>query len=81
MMQLIDEQINNAISYDLFFDDWLSMKKYLLRSLPADVRSHFSTRDPKTKKQNLNEFEIEIIKRYKKLTGKEIGVQPHESIK
>ena len=81
MMHLIDEQINNAISYGLFFDDWLSMKKYLLRSLPTDIRSHFSTRDPKTKKQNINEFEVEIIKRYEKMTGKEMGVPPHEPTK
>ena len=71
-MQLIDEQINDAISYGLFFDDWLSMKKYLLRSLPVDVRSCFSTRDPKTKRQRLNDFEVEIIRKYEILTGKEI---------
>ena len=80
-MQIIDEQLNNAISHGLFFDDWLTMKKYLLRSLPADARSQFSTRDPKTKKQKLNQFEIEIINRYKTISGKEMRIPAYETLK
>jgi len=50
-------------------NDWMDFKKIMLRSLPSRMRKNFSTRDPKTKKQNLNSFEREMIDIYFGNTG------------
>jgi hypothetical protein len=50
-------------------DGWMDFKKIMLRSLPSSMRKKFSTRDPKTKKQSLNEFEVKMIDIYLKKTG------------
>ena len=48
---------------------WMDFKKIMLRSLPSRMRRKFSTRDPKTKKQSLNEFELSMIDIYFQETG------------
>tara|TARA_B100000683_G_scaffold265084_1_gene295568 strand:- start:1048 stop:1293 length:246 start_codon:yes stop_codon:yes gene_type:complete len=53
-------------------DEWMDLKKLLLRALPPSARSNFSVRDPKTKKQNLNEFELRLIDNYYSKTGKKL---------
>ena len=50
-------------------NDWMDFKKIMLRTLPSSMRKNFSTRDPKTKKQSLNEFEVRMIDTYFKKTG------------
>ena len=50
-------------------DDWVTIKKIMLRSLHPSLRKSFSTRDPKTKEQSLNEFEKQLIIKYKEITG------------
>jgi hypothetical protein len=50
-------------------DDWVTVKKQVLLNLPPIVRKNFSTRDPKTKEQWLNDFEKDLIIYYKELTG------------
>ena len=42
-------------------DDWLILKKYLLRYLHPDIRKYFSTRNSYTKKHKLNSFELSLI--------------------
>ena len=42
-------------------DDWLILKKYLLRYLHPDIRKYFSTRNSDTKKHKLNDFELSLI--------------------
>lgn len=54
-------------------EDWLDLKKLLLRTLPPKARSNFSVRDPKTKKQNLNEFELRLIDNYYTKTGTKLN--------
>ncbi len=49
--------------------NWMDFKKVMLRSLPPKMRKKFSTRDPKTKKQTLNNFERQIIDIYFCETG------------
>lgn len=49
--------------------DWMDFKKVMLRSLPSKMRKKFSTRDPKTKKQTLNNFERQMIDIYFCETG------------
>lgn len=50
-------------------DDWMTVKKLLLLSIPSDLRRLFSTRDEKTKKQSLNDFEKALIDEYQGMTG------------
>ena len=49
--------------------DWMFIKRQLLLSLPPTMRKLFSTRDAKTKKQALNNFEMQIINLYEDMTG------------
>ena len=49
--------------------DWMDFKKIMLRSMPSKMRKKFSTRDPKTKKQSLNDFEQKMIDIYFHETG------------
>ena len=45
-------------------NNWLVVKKFLLKYLHPDLRKNFTTRHPKTKKHSLNEFEKQVIKYY-----------------
>jgi len=42
-------------------DDWLKVKKYLVRYLHPAIRTLFSTRNSKSKKHQLNSFEKNLI--------------------
>jgi len=42
-------------------DDWLKVKKYLVRYLHPTIRTLFSTRNSKSKKHQLNSFEENLI--------------------
>ncbi len=42
-------------------NNWLEVKKYLLKSLEPKKRKKFSTRDYNTKKHKLNNYEKSII--------------------
>ena len=44
--------------------DWLVVKKYILKFSSPKHRKFFSTRDHKTKKQTLNDFELSLIDFY-----------------
>jgi hypothetical protein len=45
-------------------NDWLVIKKFLLRYSHPSIRKNFSTRHEKTKKHTLNKYELEIINYY-----------------
>ena len=51
-------------------DDWIVIKKELLKTLPAGLRRAFSTRDPITKRQHLNDFERRLMERWSEMTGR-----------
>ena len=65
----IKDELMLAKAHGLKFKEWIVMKKYLLRVLPSNMRTHFSTRDPCTKRQHLNEFENRLIEHYQTQTG------------
>ena len=50
-------------------DDWMVVKRTVLLCIPSNMRKLFSTRDPKTKRQSLNEFECHLIDIYERQTG------------
>ena len=66
------EQIKFVASYADDCDDWVTIKKEVMRQIPSELRKNFSTRDPKTKEQNINNFEKVLINYYKELTGIEL---------
>ena len=45
-------------------NDWLIVKKYVLKYLNPNYRRRFSTRDEKTKKHSINDFEDRLISYY-----------------
>ena len=42
-------------------NDWLVVKKYMLKYSHPTHRKKFSTRDPKTKKHSINDYEENLI--------------------
>ena len=50
-------------------DDWMTIKKEVMKNISPKSRKNFSTRDSKTKNQYLNEFEKRLINYYKDWTG------------
>jgi hypothetical protein len=69
MPQKILEELAIIVAYGNKGDDWIKVKKHLLLSLPSPLRKYFSTRDPETKKQYINEFEAQLIDIYQGMTG------------
>jgi len=65
----IFEEVRFVSTYTSNCDDWVTVKKEVMKGLPPKLRKNFSTRDPKTKEQNLNKFEKNIINYYKEITG------------
>ena len=71
-LERIFEAVDLVASYVGDCDDWVSVKKQVLLNLPARLRRCFSTRDPKTKEQSLNQFERDLIIYYKDNFGTEL---------
>ena len=65
----IKEQVEFVAAYTGDCDDWVTIKKEIMKGLPPPIRKNFSTRDPKTKEQNLNDLEKEIINYHREQTG------------
>lgn len=59
-------------SYAGHVDDWLVIKKELLKALHPDDRTLFSTRDPVTKKQRTNDFERQVAERWSEMSGRPV---------
>lgn len=59
-------------AYASHVDDWIVIKKELLKWMPAEDRVQFSTRDPLTKKQRTNDFERNVAERWSELTGRPV---------
>ena len=47
-------------------NDWLEVKKYILKSVSPEIRKNFSKRDYLSKKHIINEYEKNIINIYYK---------------
>jgi len=67
--QKIIEQLREISQYAGDCDDWMTIKKEVMKSIPSDLRSLFSRRDPITKEQIPNNFDKNIIEYYYSLTG------------
>ena len=75
-MVYISSKVNEAIdfvhTYAGHVDDWIVIKKEILKTLPSEDRSLFSLRHPITKKQRTNDFERIVMRRWEELTGRTI---------
>jgi len=71
MQNTISEKVLSALkevlSYASHVEDWLVVKKELLKILPPDERTSFSTRDPITKQQRMNEFEKKLSEEWMRM--------------
>ncbi len=74
----MNESLNFVARYAGNVSDWIIVKKELLKSLPPQYRKRFSTRDPVTKKQSMNDFEISLAKKWESITGKKLILSDHE---
>ena len=70
-MNIPDNIIESALDLGIRCEvqTWLELKKVLLLSLPSSDRTHFSTRDPETKRQVMNKMEQQLVDIYQKKTG------------
>jgi hypothetical protein len=53
---------------------WVVVKKEVMKKLPPALRTNFSTRDPKTKKQSFNDFELTIVEWWFARTGRRLVI-------
>jgi len=67
--KIIEEAISVVSSYVGNTTDWMVIKKELLKTLSAQDRMYFSTRDPVTKKQTMNDFEKIVAEKWFSITG------------
>jgi hypothetical protein len=68
----IEEAIKFVFGYAGDVDEWIIIKKELLKALPSEERTSFSTRDPVTKKQVTNDFERCVAARWSELSGRAV---------
>ena len=73
-----DPRIKNTVDFVMKYagssDDWVLIKKEIMKSLPWQLRTNFSTRDRKTYEQRMNDFEKMIAEYWKSKTGVELRV-------
>jgi len=68
----IADQLKIVAAYAVNCDDWVTIKKEVMRAIPPTLRKNFSTRHPKTKEQWLNPFEVRLIEIYQDMTGTQL---------
>ncbi|NBP03958.1 MAG: hypothetical protein EBU90_28445 [Proteobacteria bacterium] len=66
---ILDEAISIVSSYVGPTNNWMIIKKELLKTLSPQDRMYFSTRDPVTKKQTMNTFEKIVAEKWRDKTG------------
>jgi len=76
----IIEALDEVFSYAKNIDDWIVIKKELLKCLPSEERKSFSTRDPITKKQQTNQFEFHVASLWEERSGRPVIFKDHEKL-
>ena len=77
----IVEEIAEIAKYADSCDDWVTIKKEIMKSIPSSLRRNFSTRHPITKEQVPNEFDKAVIEHYRKVTGITLKVRTRKERK
>lgn len=78
---VILDVLREVFEYASQTDDWIVIKKEVLRALPARLRKHFSLRHPITKKQQTNDFERELAEEWSRMSGREVLFRDDETDK
>lgn len=68
----LKEAVDFVMSYAQDSVDWVQLKKEIMKNLPWQLRTNFSTRDRKTYEQSMNEFERMLAGYWKSKTGREL---------
>lgn len=71
----IINELREISTYAGSCDDWMTIKKEVMKSIPSNLRSLFSRRDPITKEQVPNSFDKAIIEYYYNLTGIKLKIR------
>lgn len=74
MQECVIEKLKFISTYAHSANEWITVKKELLKQIPVSERKLFSKRDAKTKRTNLNDFEKKLLAQWKQLTGKDLTV-------
>lgn len=73
---IVDPRIIEALElfggYASHVDDWLIVKKNILRIISPELRKQFSRRHEKTKRQIPNKLEFELMQRWAALTERQV---------
>lgn len=68
----IEHTLRTMKVYSDRIDTWISLKKELLLMLKSYDRKYFTTRDPITKKQSMNDYERHLASQWQQITGKSL---------
>lgn len=68
----IEGTLRGMHEYAHSIKDWVSLKKELMLMLKSADRRVFTTRDPVTKKQHMNEYERHLAALWTEITGKKL---------
>lgn len=71
----VKDQIRFVAGYCADCDDWVTIKKEIMRGIPSHLRKHFSRRHPITKNQQPNNFDRVVINYYKKVSGVQLVIR------
>jgi hypothetical protein len=69
----VKEGLDFVFGYASHITEWVTLKKELLKFFNPFERQYFSTRDPVTKKQGLNEFEKAVIFLWENMTDRKMN--------
>lgn len=72
MSTKVIQALDYVFSYASDVDDFLVIKKEMLKVLPPDERSAFSNRHPLTKRQQTNDFERQLAARWSEMSGRPV---------
>jgi len=68
-------QIAEVAGYAGDCDDWVKIKKEIMKGIPSKLRKNFSTRDPITKEQVPNNFDMLVIEKYENISGIKLKIR------
>lgn len=69
---VVEQALQEVFTYANHVDEFLIVKKEILKRLPSHERTRFSTRHPISKKQMTNEFEFRLAARWSEVTGRPV---------
>ena len=70
--------LNVVYSYAGPLSEWTDIKREVVKNTPSEHRSLFSLRNPVTKKQRINNFELEVIKLWSQIASTDVVGIPEE---